>query len=293
MLETTRGDVNGNPDPSRAGHLGFGGPRIPRANASRPRCQVGSACLAGEVKPFSGVPRLSPNVLVVVAVLLVQGSPYPAYAQTVVGRVFDASSGAGLENALVLMVSVGANDTVRALTDARGGFSATLTSPGAYDAVVQLIGYRATAPFRFEAGEGQRLSVQVPMVATAVELDEITVQVDGFELRHQATLDGFYRRLEDARPVGPTRLFHRDDPTMRTSLNVRDLMTYLPIERRTCIRLYIDGIERRNWINEYRNLSLAGIEGVEFYKNPLDAPLELRDAGSCAVLALWRERMGE
>ena len=43
---------------------------------------------------------------------------------------------------------------------------------------------------------------------------------------------------------------------------------------------------------DFRLAAVEGIEGVEFYADPLDAPIEFRDGGRCAVLAIWRREVG-
>jgi hypothetical protein len=108
-----------------------------------------------------------PAAALVVAALL----PAPLTAQTVtlLGRVYDAGSDAGVANAIVTLEGRGAT-----LTTEAGFFRLEGVLPGAYTLRVEAFGYRPSEmPLDLETDA----TVNVPLVAAPIELDGLDVEL--------------------------------------------------------------------------------------------------------------------
>ncbi len=216
-------------------------------------------------------------------------TPTGLAGQVVVGRVLDAQSNSVVSTAQVLIWEPEAQWRRELVSDVGGRFTIALPAGGAYRMLVTALGYQSSDTIPVVLSPGEQLTVDVVLAIQALAISGLVVQTQGFELRHRASIDGFRERLKSAHRVGPARLLDSMDPVFRSAFSVGDLMKWFPADRSSCVRLFIDGIEQRHWGSNLRDIGLDGIEGVEFYKEPIDAPLELRGADRCPILALWRQ----
>lgn len=219
------------------------------------------------------------------------GIPGAARAQTLSGHVVDGESNAAIPAASVFVVSA-SGDTLRVSSGAEGAFRLELEGTGTYSVSAESLGYRRSAPtpIRFDSW-AEQVDVVVRLSARALELGGITVTARGFATRHRASLDGFKVRLETALPVGPVRLVGKNDPEMRSSFDVGDVLRFFHQRAGRCYQLFIDGRLRRDY-GDIELIPLEDLEGIEFYRDPRDAPLEMRTGERCSVLALWRTPLG-
>ncbi|MGH7470090.1 MAG: hypothetical protein ACRENP_19265 [Longimicrobiales bacterium] len=102
--------------------------------------------------------------------------------------------------------------------------------------------------------------------------------------RHDATYEGLYARHARSHLVGPSRVVLRTDAEIRSSINVRDvLLWFLPARRPSaglgCMAVYWNGMlvhgpaSAEFWLG----LSTTDLEGVEYYRNLIDAAFVFRD----------------
>lgn len=160
-----------------------------------------------------------------------------------------------------------------------------------------LIGYAPSEPATVSVeGSGRFVEVEIRLAREAIELEGLTVTARGFELRHRATIEGFYERQRDAPRVGSRRLYLGDDPMVRSAADIPTLLRNAFLGSRGCLITYIDGRPVRDGLRE----PLYGVVGFEFYRFHYEAPLEMRaKAGICtatmggySVMALWTDRSG-
>lgn len=99
----------------------------------------------------------------------------PAHAQTAVGRVVDAESGAPVEAVLVVLSDSSGTRQAGGLTDAGGEFRIRASAPGAYTLTAERIGYATPGPRRVELERDRGMRVDLELVPLAIELEGIEV----------------------------------------------------------------------------------------------------------------------
>jgi hypothetical protein len=213
------------------------------------------------------------------------------------GKVLDATLGAAIPTAEVV---VSGPDGYRAqlMTDSLGSFKVRLPAAGSYWLRASALGYFMPDSAEVTLEHSRELvEVHLHLSVEPLAVEGITVVSRGLELRHLATFEGFLERRKTARSVGPARVVSIEDPIMRTSAHVGDLLQWFPTERRGCTVVYVDGLVRSGW-GDVTMEPIHWLKGVEFYADYRDAPLEFRDGGppclkspKFSVLVLWREKL--
>ncbi len=216
--------------------------------------------------------------------------PCAALSQALAGRVASHDDGLPIPGAAVSIYGVSGFRT-SATTNAEGAFRLGLPSEGIYFVAVAALGYAHRDSIPVEVGIGEEVAIAVELSTSPLEIEGIEIVARGFELRHRATLGGFRERHLSAPAIGSRRLFDRNDPEMRTAFDLDDVMKWFPVTRRMCFDVFVDGVRRPGW-DDFRLAAVEGIEGVEFYADPLDAPIEFREGQRCAILAIWRRAVG-
>jgi hypothetical protein len=183
-------------------------------------------------------------------------------------------------------------------SDSLGSFLVRLPDAGVYWVTASALGYVSpdTAYVRVE-NWWEMVELRLRLSAEPLEVEGFTVVGRGMEPRHQATYEGFLVRHETAPAVGRSRVVSIDDPIMKTSAHVGDVLQWFDAAGRDCTVVYVDGRVRTGWGNVEME-SIPGLAGIEFYRDYRDAPLEFRDGGppclreiKFSVLVLWRERL--
>jgi hypothetical protein len=194
---------------------------------------------------------------------------------------------------------VTASDGVRRVnttTDSSGSFLMRLTGSGNWDIFASASGYTGNASTLLTIRANERVELVLRLSGTTIPLEPIEVTARRLDPRHQATYEGFHERHRTARPVGPERVLLADEPIMRNAMKVDDVLKQLSSTRRRCILWFVNGAVRWSAIQDYGELSTAMLEGMEFYRDDISAPLEYRgytcggSAGAYAVVALWLRR---
>jgi hypothetical protein len=217
-----------------------------------------------------------------------------AAGQSIRGRVV-TTDGRGLEGAAVTAL-LGGNLVARTFSDSTGSFFVVLRDPGDYLLGVSLLGFRSVDSVRVRVGPKEAVDVTIRMDVSPVRLDPLTINARRADPRHLATYEGFYARRELAKPIGPSRVLVRSDPEMVNAGTINDVLLWLPPAR--CVAYYING----HLTESFADISVPFLEGIEFYRDHLDAPLDMRGFNShCgrsgrspmwSVLALWLRRPG-
>ena len=137
--------------------------------------------------------------------LVVGMLPAPAWAQSVLLRVTDASTAQPLQGALVVLTDPAGAHAGSALTDPRGRFLFTDMAPGTYTARAELIGFSTEAQTVTVGARGIVL-VELRLEIRAIELEGLSVEGKGrCRLRPEAGLrvaevwDEVRKALEAAR----------------------------------------------------------------------------------------------
>lgn len=228
----------------------------------------------------------------VVIAIGVLASTGPLDAQVIEGRVLDVVSDRALTAVRVVGVHSERGDSVTVLTSAAGTFVLRLPDAGIWNVSASRLGYRST-PQEVEVGAGQTIQMTLRLDRSELLLDSVVVLGNAVPLRHLGTWDGFQARYEQRKPVGPTRLIRRGDLAFRGSTDIAQMLRSVrmvgPSAGEPCI--FIDGVRRPGWTPELvLGMSSAQVRGVEYYAEPLDAPLEFREGKGCPILAIWRMR---
>jgi len=243
--------------------------------------------------------RLSRSVAVVVLAYVLVAFPARCElsAQSLHGVVSHAESGTLIAGAQVLAVRDG--DTIQVVSAPDGSFHMQLPGKGTYQVAASSLGYVPSKPVAVVVErEWQGVELRVQLSAAPLEIEGLTVVARGLDIRHRATFGGYLARLETTLDVGMARVVSRDDAPMKAAFDIADVLRWFP-SARSCVVVFVDGKLNPGWAQDFREVALDGVVGIEFYRNPLDAPLEFRGGGppclrttSFSVLAVWREGGG-
>lgn len=235
------------------------------------------------------------TALALPAALLLGGSA--AAGQTIRGTVVDAATGERVAAADVVAY-LDDRPVARAATDPSGGFSLDVSRGGRYRMSVTRLGYAPLASAYVEMASHESVEVILRLSTEPVALEPLVVTARGVAVRHRATWDGFVRRYQDRQPVGGVRLALREDPELFPLTTVEEWLRDVRLGG-GCTRILMDGIWLDGWEGiEARDtpalsLSTQMVDGVEYYRRPLDAPLEYRehmDGRPCGILVIWRRQ---
>ena len=121
------------------------------------------------------------------------------------GRVVDLDSGAGIEGATIVLVSLRAGDAdslrIEAVTDGAGLFQVGRAGAGGYDLTVTHIAYGIFRE-RLTLSRGDRIALRITLSPTAIALDPVVVEAPREDTRRGRAL-GTARRLLTAEQLAP------------------------------------------------------------------------------------------
>lgn len=137
--------------------------------------------------------------------------------------------------------------------------------------------------------DGRRV-VEFLLDPRPITLEEIRAEGRrGVPARFLDTYEGFLSRHETLPPLGSRRVVRQGDPEMEGSGTVAEVLLWFPPPRPNT-RWFLDG--RPSTEEEIEGVIYADVEGVEFYRSHIDAPVFI-DAGPTAfvsVVMVWRRR---
>ena len=155
-----------------------------------------------------------------------------------------------------------------------------------------------------ETSVGTDMDITIELDPAALLLDEIVVAgTRGGRLPSAATIDGLHARRTVLSRVGASRVYIHDDPEMQSVSTVGQLLErWIPFggERR-CVDWFVNGLpmhprsQPRDFVRE---MSTTMLEGIEYYRDDVSAPLELQGQGWCrqeapgmsSIIAVWFKR---
>lgn len=220
-------------------------------------------------------------------------APRAADGQALGGVVIDALT---LEPIVEAMVTATAADgrTVSALSRNDGSFSMSLPAPGRYSVTLRRIGYPAPDPLDIEVGQRDLLNLRLELSPSPLALDPLVVTARRRDLRQVASYEGLYARHEVTPLVGPARVMVHGDAEMAGGATLRDVLQWVASPR-GCVVYFLNGLPDRQGINELELLSVDLVEGIEFYRSALGAPLDYQGGGCWeamdhSIVAVWLRR---
>jgi hypothetical protein len=246
------------------------------------------------------LPRPIQRIAILAAALCVCAAP--SAAQTVRGRVVDASSGQPIDKVNVVLTRVDGERVAQVTTDPTGLFIFTAQAAGEYRLSASHIAFQAAQSNPLFVGIAEEAVVELKLTTTPIPLDPLTVLARRADMRNEATYDGLYARFRLYPPIGTRRVLLPHDPEMQYSRDTRDILGWIePLRRRGCQVVYWNGfVQQSSDMAAFRlETPVSMLEGVEYYRSMNDAPFAYRDIPAylqeCAsfhVVALWA-RTGE
>ena len=234
-------------------------------------------------------------------------------SQSIVGRVFDDSTGAMLAGVTVSLVDSSGRLRGSAISGSSGDF-AFAPGPGFFQLRVDGIGADGFLSRQFEVIDGRRTEIDLRVMREAVRLETATVTADAQPFA-PGPLRDFYERTRR----GPGRYLTRAQIEENGLVNFTSLLRLMPgvrvvrlpvtgplslkarhftvrVGTRGCPPLlYLDGInlgsiDDASHLGPDRILSPHDLEGIEVYK-AAQVPGEFNASGDvCGVIVAWTRR---
>lgn len=234
-----------------------------------------------------------PSIAGAIAVLLAS----PAASQTVVGVVRDAGTRDPLPDVQLSVLDSTGESRASALTDSVGLFFLSGMGPGTFTLRAERIGAQTVTTEPVILNRNERIQVDIPLRAEAIELQRIVVQE---RRRISGRLAEYYDRLERGGRSGFGRIITRED---------LERMPFLSSHLRMTPGLWVDGFGHQTNItmrgggmgrctpailldglpieaSEIDIVTPDQLEGVEIYRG-MHAPMQYTSRSSCGVILLW------
>jgi hypothetical protein len=121
--------------------------------------------------------------------------------------------------------------------------------------------------------------VDVKVTQRAIQLEPLVVTGRRRDARLEPTIEGFYARHAITPPIGTRRVFLHSDLEMRGAIRPMDVLQGIPIA--SCMTVYWNGVivNFAPSATMFLDLPVTELEGLEFYRSQLDAPIIFRDPG--------------
>jgi len=229
------------------------------------------------------------------AVSVLVSTAAPAAAQSLRGSVVEEGTGAPIAGVTVALLDSAGARVFSAVSDAAGRFYMPAAG-GTYRLEATHIAYATVRLDTVRIAAQERLELTIRMAAEAIPLSPVEVTARRIDPRHLATLEGFYQRWRELPSVGPRRAVRREEPEMRSALALDDIVTWFgepELPDGTALFWNGDHVLSPALGELLLEIPIEFLEGVEFYRREIDAPLEYHIGRSCAashrcpVLALW------
>ncbi len=227
-------------------------------------------------------------------------------AQSIRGRTLESGTGRPVEGAQVSLVAADGKVVAEAISGREGAFQLLARVGGRYTLRASHLAYLTVTSQPFDLPDGEELLVDLALTTAPIPMDPLTITARRVDPRIGSTIEGFYARAKMAgEGLGFGRVVRRIDPEVTSSSTVRDVLRWLEppnrgesISQRSpgCLVIYWNGelVLSADQAQEWLDTQASFFEGMEYYRNPYDAPLAFReipiylqDQVSCSVLALW------
>jgi hypothetical protein len=211
----------------------------------------------------------------------------PLHAQSVVGKVVDATTGAPIATAEIQLLDALAAVRAHVLTDTAGAFRIMAPLPGSYRLRATMLGYATVESGELAADQGTQIEVEVRMHPQAVTLDPIRVVAQrSFPVGRLAE---YYERAEWTKRTGNGRVFMRDEIERIRPINITNLLAMVPTRRDCPMSYFLDGLPvSRADIDVLARPE--DVEGVEVYRSALQLPPEYAGRAACGATLVWMRR---
>ncbi|HEU0014403.1 MAG TPA: TonB-dependent receptor [Longimicrobium sp.] len=246
------------------------------------------------------------------ALLLLPAGPVLAQS-TVHGTLVDASSGARVPRATVVLSANRGRFQTSVQTDADGRFAFEDLAAGPYRLRAARVGYREVIT-AVQLAQADTLQLEIRIGVGAVALEPVTV-VSRAEVRPSGWMRGFHDRME--RGVG--HFITREEVEQRRPAQVTDLLRAMPgmtnrmgrwgiggqqttqtRQGSNCIvQIFLDGMlltrgffgTRRSDFNLDDYVQPSEVEGIEIYRGGHDVPAEFMTPNAgCGTVVIWTRR---
>jgi hypothetical protein len=251
---------------------------------------------------------------VVSGLLLLALHLHSVAAQTVRGRVVDASTRAGVNTVSVFVTASDSSKVASAVTTESGDFVLEVPRKGVYQVHFERIGYAPQATPATYLSEGQKYQLEIRLQASAITLAPVVAKVEprvqaleqaGYYARKRFGIGKFIdRSLIDQRVGQITSEIFRGLPGMMLREKRYSRGSYVlfrssiaskmkPNEAFCPARVFVDGLLVNPPPTEHYDfelLNLNDIEAFEIYRTA-DVPAQYGGADSaCGVILIWRRR---
>lgn len=233
------------------------------------------------------------TVASLVLVLLVLACAGDAGAQSVVGRVVDASSGAPINTAEVALLDTAGVLVGLAVTDAEGRFSIRVARDGSYRLEASGPGYAPLVTDSLEVVRPEIVTVELRLGLEPIELDGIDVVT---ERSVPAPLSDYYWRLQRSRSMGFTTMLERTQLAElegNSARNVISRQAFTRVTTRGAPRILLRARGHGGGYCEPRYLlDGKGVDAMLLLMIPVTdlEGLEIDRRGRCGVIRAWIRR---
>jgi len=249
---------------------------------------------------------LLPSLPLLAAVLPLLAAA-PLQAQLIEGRLLEDRSDAPVAGATIALLS-GSGSTLRTVvTDAQGGFSFPLRSPGRHGLEARRLGFRAVRTEMMDIRWGDTIRVEIRIAVDAVPLAPLTVTSAPRQTLRETYLDDFYSRQRGSmgRFLGPEQIERlgghalttilRSVPGITVSQSGRSIFRQTLVVGRgmsACVpSLWVDGVRRPvdedmsfdDWVSGGR------IRAIEVYRSMAEVPPEFSSIQRCGAIVVWTD----
>ena len=239
---------------------------------------------------MNALTRMVGSAALVAALLLVPGG---LTAQILVGQAVDVADSSGVAGAKVEVVTEAGVLIQTAITDEDGIFVVPVDG-GIYVLRVTRIGYAPVESLPVEVGPSERVTVEIPMAVQAVELAPVLV-VGRIADPRQRDLNDYFERVAATKEAGLQAVYTRADLKKLERWRFQEFMEReaprlgystpsLTSQGNRCRPLvFWDGVARD--VDPY--MSLASLEGVEFYRGFGAPNTRFLNPAGCGVVLVW------
>lgn len=224
-----------------------------------------------------------------VAVAFGATTPVTAWAQTVVGRVTEQTSGNAVPGVFITILDAAGRPTTAAgFSNESGVFSVQLEAGGTYRIRAEMLGFQRFEMEGIEVPASSRVRVDVALMQAPVRLDTLEARAAPLGIAEEYSMTGVRRRHAETPKAGPARVFMRPDPELVNAMTVGDVLRWTLGAQ--CTVWFVNGF-RIDW--PVSDMSADMFEAVEVYRTWADVPFAFRtDAIGCGVIAVWSRLPG-
>lgn len=223
--------------------------------------------------------------------LLASSVPSAAAGQVIVGTVV-TEGGDAITGVEVTLRDSLSNEVARIVSGEAGEFVLVVPAPGTYYLTGARLGFRKTQSRSFEVSSSETVELTLRMTVEAVALDPLNILGRTQNLRQRA-FGGFYERLREQPYLDGVRIFSREalDPyqtwTLRQFMRSRAPRVGNPGSSCGPV-IYWDGFPLDAPLPNY--MSIANIEGIEFYRGFGPSDSRFMNPDYCGVILFWTRR---